>query len=298
MTRPARFFDRFTFGGRIAGAVGLLIALTVVGSLAAAFLSRHGAPLFDVLALAPARVLTGGEVWRLVTWPFIEGEPLSLVFGCIILYFFASDLDEVWGSSRLLGYLLGVTLAAAIGTCAIALVDTAVRGTVHIGGWPLAAALTVAWGMYFPDRPVRLFFVLPIRGLLLAWITIVLTVVYAVYSGWETHLPSLLAMGAMLLWIFRRAITRRWEAAAQARRAARVREERAAEVERRAAAAAAAAGTVRALDELDADEPPPIPPEVQEVLGRILDDAHRSKAPGAPSPKPPLPPLSLKGKGG
>jgi membrane associated rhomboid family serine protease len=268
MSRPARLIERFSFGGRLPGAAGLLIALTLAASLVGAFGARHGAPAFAWLALEPWRV-AHGEVWRLLTWVFVEPSPLSLLFGCYVLYWAGSGLAERWSNARLLAYYAGVTVAAALGTSAVGLIDPAVRGATYLGCWPLTAALVVAWGMYFPDRTVLLFFVLRVRGIVLAYLTLAVTAIYAVYEGWETYLPALFAMGTMLAWIFRRWIATRFGDLARAR----AREARRRADERRRAASAATSKTVTTLDELDHEEPPPIPPEVEAVLDRVLDEA-------------------------
>jgi membrane associated rhomboid family serine protease len=271
MSRPTRLLDRFTFGDRVPGAVGLLILVTVVTSLVGAFGSRHGAGLFELAALAPAKVWRG-EVWRLVTWAFVETSPIGLLFSCLLLYWFGRDLVEVWGSARFVRVYLTLAITAAVGACLVARVDGDVMRASYRGSWPLAAALTVAWGLYHPDRQIRLFLILPIRGYVLAWLTVAMVVAYAIYEGWKSHVPSLVAIGAMLGWLFRRAVTARWAAHARARREARERAARERADGERRAAGEATARQIDALEAVDEDDPPPMPPEVEGVLDRILDE--------------------------
>src|SRR5262249_36013574 len=120
---------------------------------------------------------------------------------------------------------------------------------------------------------VRLFFFLPVRGIWLAWGTIVFTVVYAVYLGWEHYVPALVAMAAMLVWIFRRWLRKRWTSYKRARSA-----QKAANARRRADDAAAA--IVRNLEVLDEEAPPPMPAELEEMLGRIVEETSREQKAG------------------
>lgn len=260
-----RLIDRFTFGGRVRGGVGLIIALTAATSLVAAFTGRHVLPVFELGALEPARVLSG-EVWRLLSWVLLEPRPLSLVFACLLLYWFGGDLAELWGSRRLVRLYFGVALATAIGTCLVALLDADVLGQAYVGTMPLVEALTVAWGLSFPHRTVRIYFVLPIRGYVIAWGTVALTVILAIYSGWQHEMPSLLAEGTMLAWVFGadRRLLVWWRKRREAKREA----QRRAEHEARKASLK----LLRTIEESDA-EPPPMPSEVEHTLGRILGSA-------------------------
>ena len=138
--------DTLTFGGRMPWAVGLVLSVTVGASLFVAFGSRHAAPLFDLAALVPGDVWRG-QIWRLVTWPFIEASPVSLIFGSLMIYWFGRDLAEAWGSSRFLAVFGGVVLTAAIGTCLVAQVDRPVLDHAYVGGWALTAAMAVGWGL-------------------------------------------------------------------------------------------------------------------------------------------------------
>ena len=198
-----------SFGGRIPWVVGLLITITVVMSLFTAFGDRHAAPLFQWVALMPAKCWQG-QIWRLVTWPFVEPSPWSLVFACLALYWFGVPLAQRWGSRRFLTGFFSAMLVAAIGTCLIALIDPEVMGSMHLGSWAMTTALVVSWGLTYPDSIVRIYFVLPIRGFWFAWGTVALTVIYCVYSGWAQLLPELIGEGTVLAWFYRGRLSRRW----------------------------------------------------------------------------------------
>ena len=82
-----------SFGGRVPTAVGGLIVATVVVSLVAAVGGRSGLGLQQLLLLDTGAVWQG-EVWRLVTWVLVETEPLNLLFGGLVLFWFGRDLVE------------------------------------------------------------------------------------------------------------------------------------------------------------------------------------------------------------
>lgn len=202
-----RVLDKFTFGGRVPGGVGLILAVTAACSLIVAFVGRHSSPLFDLAALVPSDVLRG-QVWRLVTYAFIEPSPIGLIFQLLFLYWFGKDLADLWGSKRFLRVWLGLALLASVGTTVIAIADTSVREVPFLGGYALTAAFTVAWGLTFPDRRMLIYFFFPIRGVVIAWGTVAVTVILAIYMGWDHFLPELLAEGGMLALMFRSRIRR------------------------------------------------------------------------------------------
>jgi membrane associated rhomboid family serine protease len=276
MSRPVRarasstrLEDRFSFGGRVPWAVGLVMVLTIGLSLLVAFGSRHAGSLFDWVALEPPLVWRG-QLWRLGTWTFVESGPIALVFGALFLYWFGSDLANEMGSRRFLQLFGGVTLAAAVGTCLVALVDPDVAAQQYLGGWAASTAMMVAWGFWFPHRVVRIWFVIPIRGIVIAWLTIGITVACAAYLGWETFLPELFCEAGILLYLFGPwllARVRRPGGASAGWRREAARRERG----RRQAASIAYLRVVESLD----DDPPPMPGDlegkVRDILSRRRD---------------------------
>jgi membrane associated rhomboid family serine protease len=264
MARPQRWQSSFTFGNRIPWGLGLVLALTIGGSLFVAFGSRHSAPLFDFVPLVPEDVWRG-QVWRLVTWTFVEPSPIALIFSCLFIYWFGRDLADLWGSPRFLKVFGAIILAASVLTCLVALVDRAAMPLTHLGSWALTAAMTVGWGLTFPDRVVRIYFILPIRGYWLAWLTCAITVIYAVYSGWEHFLPELFAEAGILAWIYRSSLSARYT---------KVRRD-AARQQQRSKGRAASVTYLRAV-EADDDDPPELPPDV----AKKVDDLFAGKKRG------------------
>jgi len=190
----------FSFGGRVPAAVGGLIAVTVAVSLAAAVGERNGLPLWRLLSLDP-RAVWRGEVWRLVTWVLLENEPLNLLFGGLVLWWFGRDLVDAWGERRFLATYLGVAAAAAALTCLVGLAWPEV-GMARTGGfWAALDAVVVAWALVHPFRQILLFFAVPVSGQALLWITVGGTVLFALFSGFVAFVPHLLAEGVAWLWV-------------------------------------------------------------------------------------------------
>lgn len=265
MPRGKPWHEHLTLGGRVPWAVGMILALTVVASLAVAFGSRHVAPLLEWGALVPANVWRG-QVWRLVTWPFLIPGPLALLFTCLFYYWFGRELAAEWGSRRFLLVFGGVLLLASIGTCLLALLDRPVLDVRYVGGWEIGAAMIVAWGLCFPQRVIRIGFVIPIRGYVVAWLTVALSIVFAVYDGWKGYLPELLAEAAILGWLFRRSLLARWSGA----RLRWARRRREAQRHTRAARHAGSVASLRLVEAND-DDTGPMAPELEGRVGELLE---------------------------
>jgi membrane associated rhomboid family serine protease len=201
--RTIRRFQRaLTFGDRIHWGVGLAITLVVVSSIVSAISLRHGPKLFPVLALDPEKVWNG-ELWRLFTWPFPQTNPYSLIFTIVALIWFGRDLAAEWGSRWFLRIFAGVIAIASVITCVVARFDADVFRESYVGGYALTEAIFIAWGLTFPDRIVRIYFVIPIRGFWLAWLTVAISIAVALYAGWAPFLPWLAAEAAILGYLYR-----------------------------------------------------------------------------------------------
>jgi membrane associated rhomboid family serine protease len=90
----------------------LLIACTIALFLAAAIRPLQGLEL-QWLTLYPP--LSGGFwPWQIVTYPFVHVDGLAWFFNMLMLYFFGSRLEEIWGQRRYIQFLLACTVAGAV----------------------------------------------------------------------------------------------------------------------------------------------------------------------------------------
>ncbi|BDG09759.1 rhomboid family intramembrane serine protease [Anaeromyxobacter paludicola] len=192
--RDTPFDELLTFGGRVPSVVGGLIAILVIASLAGALVPglRSAAVLFPGAVWA-------GQLWRVVTYPFFESDPLSLVFGAMMLYWFGRDLSYAWGPRRFLITFVSFGAAAGVVTCLVARLWPAVWAHPYLGIWPVADAMVVAWAMIFPERQILLYFALPVSGQALLYLTVGGTLLYSVFGGLAAFVPHLAAEAMMLV---------------------------------------------------------------------------------------------------
>jgi membrane associated rhomboid family serine protease len=182
----------FTFGGRIPGAVGALLVSTLVATIAA-----RTSPAVAYAAPLVAERIWSGEVWRLVSWAFVQNDPFTLIFVGLMLWWLGGQLAFAWGERTFLLRTLVITAGASAVVALVALVFPEARAP-HLGAWPTMNALLVAWAMRYPDAQVNIWGVLPVTGRTLAIGVVAGTVLYAVFgglAGFGAFLPHFAAMG-------------------------------------------------------------------------------------------------------
>jgi membrane associated rhomboid family serine protease len=155
------------------------IALTVAASVIAAI---DGGWLATWTTFAPSRIWRG-EVWRLVTWVFVEGSPFQLLLTCVAIYHFGGELLPRWGERRMRRFLLEVLGGSAAIAAVLALVSRDLWFSHRFGGWAVADALVIAWARQYPDSTLVLYGLLRLRGRELIRIVVGITAVYAVFAG-------------------------------------------------------------------------------------------------------------------
>jgi membrane associated rhomboid family serine protease len=214
-----------SFGDRVPPSLGLVLSLMLAMSVWG-WMDREVQAL---AALSPIGI-DRGQVWRLVSWAFVQNDPLTLLFGGFILYWVGQQLAFVWSERRFLLRFLGYAIFASVGTTLLAYVwEPASRQ--HLGMYPVVNAFIVSWAMLYPDRQVNIWGVLPLTGRMLAWLLLGGTLLYGVAAGGLAGIglfaPHLFAMG--LAWGLARGLgvrgpwrdARMWWAERDAKRRAR-----------------------------------------------------------------------------
>lgn len=211
--RPARrggpdFGSAFTFGGRIPSGLGLLIALILVATVGSWLTGNRG-----WAALVPG-LLVRGEIWRFVSWAFVQSDPLTLLFGGFMLFSIGGQLSFVWGEKRLLATFAGLTLGASFVTVVLALF-WAPANSPHLGMWPVVNGLIFMWAMLFPDRQVNIWGILPVTGKTIALLLVFGTLLYGLAAGGIAGLgaftPHFAALGIGYALSRGNLPTRRWK---------------------------------------------------------------------------------------
>jgi membrane associated rhomboid family serine protease len=104
----------------------------------------------------------GFELWQLVTYMFMHGGLQHLLFNMLALWMFGMQLENDWGSKKFLSYYLLCGVGAGISNLVFGPLFGAAGPTVGASG--AIYGVLIAFGMMYPDQPIFIYFLLPIRA--------------------------------------------------------------------------------------------------------------------------------------
>jgi membrane associated rhomboid family serine protease len=175
----------------------LLIACTLLMFLGAA-IRPVGLLELQWLALFPAR---SGSFWpwQVISYPFLHLDGIGWFFNMLMLYFFGSRLEELWGVRRYVQFLLACTAAAAI----VYLLLTLVLATSLplMGMSSIAFGMLVAFGILFPNQRIMLYFVAEVTMRTAVWVFIGLAVIVMIgqmFNGTGAWISQVAQLGGAL----------------------------------------------------------------------------------------------------
>lgn len=123
----------------------LVVLIGAVGVVASAF-----APvLYQVGRFVPAEVLQG-QVWRAVTWPFVDGISLWSILTLVLLWYFGRDLENQVGLRPMMSLYVALW---AILTVVAFVVGLAMGGGAMAGLDSIQFIVLLLWIAEYPRRP-------------------------------------------------------------------------------------------------------------------------------------------------
>ncbi len=102
-----------------------------------------------------------GAVWQVLTAMFMHGSVAHLFFNMYALYAFGKILESRWGAASFTMFYLTVGVLANIASALLFMATG--RPTSLIGASGAIFGILLAYGGYYPDTRVLLFFFLPIK---------------------------------------------------------------------------------------------------------------------------------------
>ena len=165
--RPS-FFGGFSFFPPVIKwlLISNVVILFLVGILLRPFtiagmpIGGDGGLFMSFLALWPPG--TNFWPWQLFTYMFLHGGLGHLFFNMLALWMFGMELENTWGSKKFLVYYILCGVGAGITNSLVAMMLGQTWPTVGASG--AVFGVLIAFGMLFPDRPIYLYFLLPVRA--------------------------------------------------------------------------------------------------------------------------------------
>jgi len=99
-------------------------------------------------------------VFQLFTYLFLHAGWFHIIFNMFALWMFGSDLESLWGRRQFLFYYFLTGMGA--GLFDVLLEPSSRASTIGCSG--AVFGLLLAYGLLFPDRPILLYFIIPIKA--------------------------------------------------------------------------------------------------------------------------------------
>lgn len=133
--------------------VGVFVFQVIAGYLAHVRLET-------LFGLVPYDVVHHLFLWQMVTYLFLHGGFLHILFNMLALWMFGTELEWLWGTTRFLRFYFITGVGAAL--CSIVVSPNS--SIPIIGASGAIYGLLAAYGLLFPDRTLLLYFVIPIKA--------------------------------------------------------------------------------------------------------------------------------------
>jgi membrane associated rhomboid family serine protease len=150
------------------GPVSLAVKYLIVANVAMFLVSLVYEPIIFYLGLIPADVVERYRLWQIVTYMFLHGGVLHILLNMLALWMFGTELERLWGTRFFLKYYFVTGIGAALLTLAFAVLPWSFGArmftAVTIGASGAIYGLLLAYGLYFPDRPIYVYAIFPIKA--------------------------------------------------------------------------------------------------------------------------------------
>jgi membrane associated rhomboid family serine protease len=118
-------------------------------------------PAFTMFfGLQPLKVITRGYIWQLVTYMFLHGGFFHIFFNMFMLWMFGRSLEDIWGTREFLKYYFVTGIGAGI----ISSITPFNFNSLIIGASGAVLAVMFAYAWTWPNNPIYLYFLFPIRA--------------------------------------------------------------------------------------------------------------------------------------
>ena len=175
----------------------VIFSLLVANGLVFAFQQLQPEFMLLNFALWPATdARSPFALWQLLTYGFLHGSPMHILFNMFALWMFGRDLENHMGSQRFLIYFL----VCVVGAGFIQLLVAAWQGVLYptVGASGGVFGILLAYGLTFPNRVVvPLFPPIPMRAITFVFDFGLLELYFGV-SGSAPGIAKFAHLGGML----------------------------------------------------------------------------------------------------
>lgn len=168
MRRPSATSNfAYSFGpGPVTPAIKLLIIANVTIFLITALSPTLELVVNGNFGLQPRAIFENLRIWQPATYMFLHAGIFHILFNMLMLWMFGVELERMWGSRYFTKFYFVSGVGAALTTVGLSLTPLPfAEGLYHsltIGASGAIYGVLLAYALYFPHRPIYLYFVFPI----------------------------------------------------------------------------------------------------------------------------------------
>ena len=126
------------------------------------YVNRYFA-LNPLVGLDQANQANNFQFWQLITYQFMHGGFTHLLFNMFMLWMFGMEVENIWGSKKFLIFYLICGIGAGIFQSVMPLIfGLDLAPTVGASG--SVFGVMIAFAMFFPDRYIYIYFLVPVKA--------------------------------------------------------------------------------------------------------------------------------------
>ncbi|MFH1283436.1 MAG: rhomboid family intramembrane serine protease [bacterium] len=145
-----------------------------------------------IFGLVPSKVINDLWIWQIVSYMFLHGGFVHLLFNMFCLWMFGRNIEAQWGSAEFIKFYFITGIGAALFTIA-----TSYNSTIpSIGASGSVYGLLVAFAMMYPNAVIYLYFLFPVKAKYL--IIIFAAVEFLASFSHNTGIANFAHLGGML----------------------------------------------------------------------------------------------------
>jgi membrane associated rhomboid family serine protease len=142
------------------------IKALLIANVAAFVLTYFMRILQTQFGLQPEALIEQFAAWQLVTYMFIHGSPTHLLFNMLMLWMIGVELERTWGTRFFTKFYFACGIGAGLTQVILGLLPLPFADQFYyqstIGASGAIYGLLLAYALYFPTRPILMFFVFPV----------------------------------------------------------------------------------------------------------------------------------------
>jgi len=151
--------------------------------------------------LRPADIFGKLHVWQPITYMFLHAGIFHILFNMLALWMFGVELERMWGSRFFVQYYFVCGVGAALTTALLSFLPGSFGQQLYysltIGASGAVYGVLLAYALYFPSRPIYMYFVFPIPAKYFVAIIGAISLLSSMSAGGgiahTTHLGGLVA---------------------------------------------------------------------------------------------------------